>query len=573
MSTGGGGQGGMGGGGQGGMGGGGEGGHGGQGGMAATTGGGQGGAGGSGGEGGAPACNDGVANGNETGLDCGGPNCLPCANGQPCAVASDCVSGGCDATGMCAPWAKHLYQTPSSGAFQGGALAVGGQGDIYVGGTLDKDMDLGGGCGVLSPNAGALFVARMDATGACVQANTFAEQAGVPRAKGMVASPTALLVVGDYYGAAPTFGGMGSPSLPVSQGADLFVSTLSPSTLAVVGVRGALGGAGNEYAKAATLDATGDVLVVGTTTDAFGGIGGACAWGSNGGNDGLVVKLHPNGNTFDCVWAQVVGGPSQDAVLSVTTDGATGIYIAGYTNAGTIDFGNLDWDCPGGECGFVAKLDSAGAVVWVKHYEPDNLQPNSKVYRVVADPVNGGVIAAGTFDGNVAFTGQSPVNSQGSTGLVVARLASNGNLGNVLWIPGDPLVPFGVLTPKDVALTGNGDILIAGGFKGQFTVGMTPLSWAGSGGCDPYSGYEGEGCHAFLTKLDGSNLNPLVVNDYGGPDSVLALGISPLTQGLVLLAELEPGLGFDFGAGSAIAPTVGLAQHQVEAALVSLGGY
>jgi hypothetical protein len=48
----------------------------------------------------AAACNDGVRGGNETAIDCGG-SCVPCADGQTCAVAGDCEGGICKA-GLCA---------------------------------------------------------------------------------------------------------------------------------------------------------------------------------------------------------------------------------------------------------------------------------------------------------------------------------------------------------------------------------------------------------------------------------------------------------------------------------------
>jgi len=50
--------------------------------------------------GGQPACDDRVANGDETDVDCGG-SCDPCSNGEGCAVAGDCNSGRC-AAGTCA---------------------------------------------------------------------------------------------------------------------------------------------------------------------------------------------------------------------------------------------------------------------------------------------------------------------------------------------------------------------------------------------------------------------------------------------------------------------------------------
>jgi hypothetical protein len=40
-------------------------------------------------------CTDGVMNGNETGPDCGGSDCDPCATGGGCAKATDCASGMC----------------------------------------------------------------------------------------------------------------------------------------------------------------------------------------------------------------------------------------------------------------------------------------------------------------------------------------------------------------------------------------------------------------------------------------------------------------------------------------------
>lgn len=49
-----------------------------------------------------PTCSDGIMNGNETGVDCGGGTCPPCSNGQGCLTASDCQSGNC-VGGICQP--------------------------------------------------------------------------------------------------------------------------------------------------------------------------------------------------------------------------------------------------------------------------------------------------------------------------------------------------------------------------------------------------------------------------------------------------------------------------------------
>ncbi len=51
----------------------------------------------------APSCADGVSNGDETGVDCGGGTCPACGPGDGCASSADCASGVCDpATSTCA---------------------------------------------------------------------------------------------------------------------------------------------------------------------------------------------------------------------------------------------------------------------------------------------------------------------------------------------------------------------------------------------------------------------------------------------------------------------------------------
>lgn len=42
-----------------------------------------------------PACNDGIQNGDETDIDCGGSSCSKCADTQACKIASDCFNGVC----------------------------------------------------------------------------------------------------------------------------------------------------------------------------------------------------------------------------------------------------------------------------------------------------------------------------------------------------------------------------------------------------------------------------------------------------------------------------------------------
>ena len=47
-----------------------------------------------------PPCQNGVRDGAETDVDCGGGTCPPCATGKACLVDADCASGGCDVVTM-----------------------------------------------------------------------------------------------------------------------------------------------------------------------------------------------------------------------------------------------------------------------------------------------------------------------------------------------------------------------------------------------------------------------------------------------------------------------------------------
>lgn len=81
----------------------------------------------------APACNDGVRNGDETDVDCGGPSCLKCADTKKCALADDCVSGVCSA-GLCsAPTCSDRVRN-------------GGESDIDCGGTCASKCNIGNKC-------------------------------------------------------------------------------------------------------------------------------------------------------------------------------------------------------------------------------------------------------------------------------------------------------------------------------------------------------------------------------------------------------------------------------------------
>ena len=75
-------------------------------------------------------CSDNVRNGTETDVDCGGPSCNPCKDTNGCAAPSDCTSGVCRPLSQGQP---DICQVPScsDGVQNGGETGVdcGGNGD------------------------------------------------------------------------------------------------------------------------------------------------------------------------------------------------------------------------------------------------------------------------------------------------------------------------------------------------------------------------------------------------------------------------------------------------------------
>jgi len=96
----------------------------------------------------APSCTDGVLNGGETDVDCGGPVCMKCAIGKMCLRATDCASGLC---------VNNVCETSCSDGIKDGSET-----DVDCGGPVCMGCAAGKACRVNGDCAGGACVA-----GAC----------------------------------------------------------------------------------------------------------------------------------------------------------------------------------------------------------------------------------------------------------------------------------------------------------------------------------------------------------------------------------------------------------------------
>jgi hypothetical protein len=114
---------------------------------------------------------------------------------------------------------------------------------------------------------------------------------------------------------------------------------------------------------AITVDGN-SVYVGGSTSNAALDAGGAASIvnASAGGTDGFVARIDDAGSSAAAVFTSYVGTGSSDAVRGITTANGA-IYVTGDTQ------GQFPGETQtGGTNGFVAKLDSSGAIGWTKQY-------------------------------------------------------------------------------------------------------------------------------------------------------------------------------------------------------------
>jgi sugar lactone lactonase YvrE/subtilisin-like proprotein convertase family protein len=172
-------------------------------------------------------------------------------------------------------------------------------------------------------------------------------------------------------------------------------------------------------ATGVATDASGNLYVTGF----FSGKGtfGSTNLTSAGGNDVFITKLDPTGQFL---WATRFGGFSDDEGARLAVDNSGNVFFTGYFS-GTVPLGSFVLQSRGGQDAFVAKLSSAGTILWATDlggYGTD------RGMDVKTDPF-GNAYVTGQFSGTASF-GPYSLTSKGGTDIFVAELNSGGS---VLW--------------------------------------------------------------------------------------------------------------------------------------------
>jgi len=196
-----------------------------------------------------------------------------------------------------------------------------------------------------------------------------------------------------------------------------------------------LGGSGEDVtAGDQVTDAAGNLYIAARTTVAdFPVTPGAFDTTHNGGPDGVVAKLDPQGNI---VWATFLGTPGRDDLYGIRLDAQGNVVVAGtfYGPGAPTTAGALQRTFAGGDGdGFVAKLKPDGSgLVWATYVGT----PAGEVLRgMVLDASGNPLLATGAHPGNPwpgAWTaGAFQSAPQGGIDTTIIKLKNDGS--NVLW--------------------------------------------------------------------------------------------------------------------------------------------
>lgn len=382
----------------------------------------------------APTCSDGIQNGSETGVDCGGP-CAPCG---------------------CAPWS---IQAPAAVV----DIAVDAAGDTFAVGSFSGTVDFGSGP-ITAVSGSDGYVAKYDGTGQLLWVTTAnvnsqdsnvsvaVDAAGNAHVAGIDSvglgqilltsyAPNGALLSSNLYTFGSQYHTLSALALDAS-GNRFVLGSAGAAFVAKVGTTGAVLWQkylnGTAFARGIAVDHLGDVVAVGefqgTLANATFSITSATpsAW------DIFVVKLKNVAGLASV--AKAFGGAGNEVARGVAVDSNNNIFVTGSGDS-TLDFGGGVLPFAGGtEDMFLAKLTSAGAHVWSHSFGSAHnpFSPAESGHDLAVDAQDG-VWMSGVALGTIDYGG-GPVYAATAIGTVTnhvyASFDSQGNWTSARAFPG-----------------------------------------------------------------------------------------------------------------------------------------
>ncbi|MCF7958348.1 MAG: SBBP repeat-containing protein [Phycisphaerae bacterium] len=237
-----------------------------------------------------------------------------------------------------------------------------------------------------------------------------------------------------------------------------------------------LGTSESDMSQSVAVDLAGNAYITGSTSGSLDG-------DNVGASDAFLAKYDTSGNFL---WIKQLGTSESDSSRSVAVDQAGNAYITGSTS------GSLDGDNAGQTDAFLAKYNAAGNLLWTRQLGTSNAEVNT---AVAIDQAGSVYITGSTF-------GSLSGDNAGQSDVFLAKYDFAGNL---IWTQ-----QFGTSDNDSstfAALDGSGNIFISGKTYGS-------LNGANEGNAD-----------AFLVKYDPAG-NRLWTRQYGTSNNDLFASVA-----------------------------------------------
>ncbi|WP_198075383.1 T9SS type A sorting domain-containing protein [Hymenobacter negativus] len=277
---------------------------------------------------------------------------------------------------------------------------------------------------------------------------------------------------------------IGRTTLTSLGGYDVFVAKFNPASNQFVWAQRAgglsnAGGAGDDYATALAVSGA-SVYVAGyfqSRTADFGPTTLTNGGGNTVSSDVFVAKLTDMGSTGGFAWAQRAGGVATDYASALAVSG-TSVYVAGFFDSSTADFGTTTLTKMGGSDVFVAKLTdlgSSGSFAWAQRAGGLSID---QAYALAVS--SNSVYVAGHFNSPTAGFGTTTLTntaSNGSSDIFVAKITDTGTTSSFAWAQR----AGGIGSEGAIALAVSGtNVYVAGNFSGS-TVGFGTTTLTNTG--------------------------------------------------------------------------------------------
>lgn len=346
-------------------------------------------------------------------------------------------------------------------------------------------------------------------------------------------------VAGGFESSPATFGSY-TLNNALADSLDVYLVRYNASGI-VQWVRGA-GGVRNDEATCVAADMSGNAIVAGYFYSSSITFGTFTLNNTSGYSDMFIAKYDASGTA---IWAYNFGGVYDDQVLAVECDNNGNIYLTGYFLADSLIMGTDTALCAGTYDMFVAKLDSAGNLLWL---QSAGTSGDERGTAITVDP-NGNVIAGGTFNTSNFIVGNDTLIYAGGA-YSDMFLTKYDAAGNNLWAFEEGGTYLDEV--QDLSIDQNGNIYLAAQvYSSGIIIGSDTMNNSGS------SFY----CDVVIAKYD-LNGTPQWAEMYGvgtGNDIVYAIDVDP--NGVSYITGIH-GSGIDFGGNILSGTGVFVVRHE-----------